>query len=299
MSWSINSIPYLTGKTVLVTGANSGIGFEAVKVFAKKGAHVIMACRNPERGNAAVEAIKADFPPASLELMTLDLNSLLSVRRFSDAIKQQYERIDILVNNAGVMGVPLTRTVEGFETHFGCNHLAHFALTARLLPLLENSADGRIVVVASVFHRVGRLNLRDLNWDKHYFRWGAYAQSKLANLMFAKELQRRLRQQNSAIRVVAVHPGYSSTNLQRYVTGANLFNMLFSQPQQQGALPTLFGATHPDLKGGEYIGPNGFLELKGMPAPAYASALANNEHAARRLWEESERLTGESFLSIT
>lgn len=297
MSWNIDSIPNLSGKHVLITGANSGIGLEAAKVLAAKGAKVMMACRNQSKGQAALESIKQATPAADLELLSLDLSSLTSVRSFADAFLKHHDRLDILVNNAGIMIPPYAKTEDGFESQFGTNHLGHFALTARLFPLLEQSDAGRVVVVSSVAHRFGRIHFNNLNWEKRYSRWLAYGQSKLANLMFAKELQRRLQRQGSKVIAVAVHPGYANTNLQRHVTGGSLFNSIFSQSQQDGCLPTLYGATEPSLTGGEYIGPNGLFELKGKPDLAYSNAKSNDEATAKKLWQVSEQLTQEPFLS--
>lgn len=297
MHWSVENIPNLQGKRVLITGANSGIGLEAAKVFAAKGAQVILACRNAEKGTQAMEIIKQATPQANLKLMNLDLSSLDSVRSFCDDFKKEYNHLDILVNNAGVMAPPYAKTQDGFESQFGTNHLGHFTLTALLLPLLEQSEAGRVVVVSSVAHRVGKIRFNDLNWEKRYSRWLAYGQSKLANLMFAKELQRRLTANGSKVIAVAVHPGYSSTNLQRHIFGGNLMNALISQSQEKGALPTLCAATHEGLKGGEYIGPDGFMEMKGKPDFAYSAPLSNDESVAKKLWEVSEQMTQEAFLS--
>lgn len=299
MRWSVDSISGLNDKIILITGANSGIGFEAAKVFAAKGAQVILACRNENKAKAAIDLILQETPSAKLTLMNLDLSSLNSVREFSATVAGQFDHIDVLVNNAGVMAPPYSKTEDGFESQFGTNHLGHFALTARLLPLLEKAEAGRIVVVSSVAHRMGYIRFKDLNWESRYSRWQAYGQSKLANLMFAKELQRRLKQRGSKVIAVAVHPGYSNTNLQQYMPANRLLNSLFSQSQEKGALPTLCAATQSNLNGGEYIGPNGFLEMQGRPDLAYSTPRSNNEANARRLWDVSEKMTGESFLSVT
>ena len=298
MQWSVDSIPDLNNKIILITGANSGIGFEAARVFAAKGARLILACRNLEKAKKAMDQILRETPTADLTTMSLDLSSLDSVREFSSAVAEQFDHIDVLVNNAGVMAPPYSKTKDGFESQFGTNHLGHFALTARLLPLLEKAEAGRVVVVSSVAHRMGYIRFKDLNWESRYSRWQAYGQSKLANLMFAKELQRRLRQRGSKVIAVAVHPGYSNTNLQQYMPANRLLNSLFSQSQEKGALPTLCAATQSDLGGGEYIGPNGFLEMQGKPDLAYSTPRSNDEATAKRLWEVSEKMTGESFLNV-
>lgn len=297
MGWSIEQMPEQTGKTVLITGANSGIGFEAAKALATKGAEVILACRNPQKGEAALAEIQQALPAAKVSLMALDLASLKSVEEFSAAFKERYKKLDILINNAGVMASPFAKTADGFENQFGTNHLGHFALTGYLLPLLEAADAGRIVVVSSVAHILGRLNFNNLNAEKSYFRWLAYGQSKLANLVFAKELQRRLARAGSKVIAAAAHPGYTATNLQRYTPGGDFINSLMSQTQDQGCLPSLFAATEPSIKGGDYIGPDGFLELRGKPKHAFSTRASKNEKNARKLWEVSERLTNVSYLS--
>lgn len=296
MGWSIEQIGNQSGKRVLITGANSGIGFEAAKVLAGKGAEVVLACRNLDKGEAAVQALKGACPDASVALFQLDLASLDSVKIFSDAFKEAYSSLDVLINNAGVMAPPFAKTKDGFEMQFGTNHLGHFALTGQLLPLLEASDQGRVVVVSSLAHRVGKIDFDNLNSEKRYMRWPAYGQSKLANLMFAKELQRRLDKAGSKVLAAAVHPGYSATNLQRYTPGGVIMNKI-AQSQLDGALPTLYAATDAAIQGGEYIGPDGWLEVKGRPKPAYVAAKANNEKVASRLWDVSEALTKVNYLS--
>lgn len=297
MSWDIAQVPNQAGKVILVTGANSGIGFEAAKVLLSKGAEVVLACRSQEKGAAAVNEIKAAIPEAKIELMSLDLASLDSIQKFTEAFKQKYSQLDILINNAGVMAPPFSTTADGFESQFGTNHLGHFALTGQLLPLLEAAENGRIVVLSSLAHRVGKINFSNLNSEKSYMRWLAYGQSKLANLMFARELQRRLSLNGSKVIVAAAHPGYSSTNLQRYTPGAFLMNKI-AQSQQAGCMPTLFAATSDSIKGGEYIGPDGWMEVKGNPRGAYVAPKAKNVEVAARLWDVSEDLTKVKYLSV-
>ena len=296
MSWDLDSISDQAGKRILITGANSGIGFEAARELAARGAEVIMACRSQEKGKAALEAIQAAVPDANLTLMSLDLASLDSVSRFAEEFRSRYDRLDVLINNAGVMAPPLTRTADGFEMQFGTNHLGHFALTGQLLPLLEAAGAGRVVVVSSVAHRFGKINFSNLNAEKRYLRWPAYSQSKLANLMFAKELQRRLQAQGSRVIAVAVHPGYSDTNLQRHTPGGAIMNRI-AQSQLEGAMPTLYAATEAGISGGEYIGPDGWMELKGRPRKAYVAPKARDAAAAARLWDVSEDLTRVRYLS--
>lgn len=296
--WRPEQIPDLSGKTILVTGANSGIGLEAVKLFAANGAQVIMACRNPDKAEAAAEQVRAITPGANLIIMPLDLADLESVKAFAKAVKQRFKKLDVLLNNAGLMAPPLQRTKDGFEMQFGTNHLGHFALTGPLLDLLDAAPAPRIVQISSLAHRGGKIMWGNLNAEKRYSRWPFYCQSKLANLIFAKDLHRRLTKRGSNIQVMAAHPGYSATHLQDTVPGGGLFNKLLAQPAEKGCLPGVMAATSDDVIAGGYYGPDGkFLELQGYPAPAFARKVADNESVAQRLWEESERLTGVRYLS--
>ncbi len=296
MSWNLESMGDQTGKRILITGANSGIGFEAAQVLVMKGAEVIMACRSQEKGQAALERIQQACPQGKVSLMSLDLASLESINSFAEEFKSHYDRLDILINNAGVMAPPFAKTTDGFEMQFGTNHLGHFALTGHLLPLLEAAEAGRIVVVSSLAHRFGKINFSNLNAEKHYMRWPAYGQSKLANLMFAKELQRRLEQAGSNVIAVAVHPGYSATDLQRYMPGKSVLNKI-AQSQLEGAMPTLYAATDTAIRGGDYIGPDGWLEIKGRPQRAFVARKAVDAAAASRLWDVSENMTQVHYLS--
>lgn len=296
MDWTVDSIPEQDGKTVLITGANSGIGFEATRILAARGADVILACRSKEKGKDAVGRIRADQPTAAVSAMALDLADLKSVRSFATQFSKKYKKLDILINNAGVMVPPLGQTKDGFETQFGTNHLGHFALTGLLLELLEKTADSRIVTVSSLAHRFGRINFEDLQSEKHYSPWLAYAQSKLANLSFAMEMQKRLDRRNSHIKSVAVHPGLSTTNLQQHSGPVELLSPVVSQSAEAGAWPTIYAATEPDLQGGEYFGPGRLLETRGLPKRARLGRSARNRRIASRLWDVSEDLTGVSFL---
>lgn len=296
VTWTPDQIPELTGKTVLVTGANSGLGLESTKLLAARGAEVIMACRNAAKGQQAVEKIKAEIPDARLVLMTLDLADQQSIREFAETFRQRYASLDILLNNAGLMAPPLSHTKDGFEMQFGTNHLGHFALTGLLLDVLEKAEAPRVVTVSSIAHTMGNIYFDNLDGKRGYFRWTYYGQSKLANLMFARELHRRLRQQGSKIQSIAVHPGYSDTNLQTG-TGFALFNRFFAQPQHMGCYPSVYAATSGEAKSGEYYGPNGFMELAGYPAPAKTRRLARNQSVAGKLWQVSEELTGIRFLN--
>ncbi|MDF1724197.1 MAG: oxidoreductase [Alcanivorax sp.] len=297
-TWRPAMMPDLSGKTILVTGANSGIGLEAVKLFAGKGAEVIMACRNVEKAEVAAAEVRAVVAEARLEIMALDLADLASVKAFADAVKQRFAKLDVLLNNAGLMAPPLQRTKDGFEIQFGTNHLGHFALTGQLLELLEAADAPRIVQISSLAHRGGKLMWGNLNAEKSYSRWAFYCQSKLANLIFARDLNRRLEKAGSKVHAYAAHPGYSATHLQKTMPGGGLFNTIMAQTAEKGCLPGVMAATSPDVKPGGYYGPDGrIMELRGYPAPAFARKITDNKTVAQRLWQESERLTGVRYLN--
>ena len=299
--WTADDIPDLAGKTAVVTGGNSGIGFEAARQMARKGAHVILACRDAGRAAEAVQQIRTLQPSSSLEAMALDLASLESVHRFARDFAAKGIPLDVLCNNAGVMAIPRRTTAEGFEMQLGTNHLGHFALTGLLLEPLLAAPAARVVNVSSTAHKPGRIDFDDLQGEKRYGKWLAYAQSKLANLLFTYELQRRLEAAGAPAISVACHPGYSATNLQSVgpqMSGSRLAarlmdvgNRLFSQPAAMGALPTLYAATSPDARGGDYIGPDGFMENHGHPRKTSSTARSHDREVARRLWEVSEQLT--------
>jgi len=282
-------IPDISGRTVIVTGANSGIGRAAGAALAGAGAHVVLAVRNTDKGEAAAAAM-----PGKTEVRRLDLASLASIHEFAEGYTGE---IDILINNAGVMIPPLTRTADGFELQFGTNHLGHFALTNLLLEQIT----GRVVSVASGAHKAGRIDFDDLNWErKSYKAVSAYGQSKLANLLFTSELQRRLSAAGSDVIATAAHPGYAATNLQFHSDkrGGDMLmgvaNRIFAQSEQDGALPTIYAAVE-DVPGDSYAGPSGFMEMRGAPKLVGRSAAAKDADVARRLWEVSEALTGVSF----
>jgi NAD(P)-dependent dehydrogenase (short-subunit alcohol dehydrogenase family) len=296
MVWSFADIPDQAGRTVVVTGANSGIGFETARMLALRGADVILACRRPDKGTAALERIRAERPPGSVTLELLDLSDLDSVAAFATAFALRHDRLDLLVNNAGVMVPPLGRTKQGFELQLGTNHLGHFALVGRLLPLARRTPRARIVVVSSIAQHVGRIDFDDLNWRRRPYRAArAYAQSKLANMLFALELHRRLSAAGAEVRATAAHPGWTATELQRTAALGRRLNPLFAMKPSKGALPTLRAATDPEVAGGSYWGPSRFFELNGPPAAARISPRARDEAVAARLWEVSEQLTGVSF----
>ncbi len=289
--WTENDIPDQTGRIAIVTGANSGIGWDTARALAQKGATVIMACRNPQKANAAADQIKALNPAGQVIVMPLDLADLNTVRAFAAAFRESHDRLDVLINNAGVMNTPYGKTAQGFEQQLGINHLGHFALTGLLLDLLNAIPQARVVTVSSGGHRFGAINFDDLNWERGYPRQRAYAQSKLANLLFTYELQRKLTAAGQGRLAVAAHPGWTATNLQQYSRYLQLLNPLMAQTTAMGALPTLYAATAMDVRGGDYIGPGGFMELRGYPKKVRSSARSHDEAVARRLWATSEDLT--------
>ncbi|KAA9030004.1 oxidoreductase [Niallia endozanthoxylica] len=290
----------LTGKTAIITGANSGIGFEAAKDFAQKGARVVMAVRNEDKGKSARKMILLEHPKAQVEVMRIDMADLKSIQDFTDAVKGQLDSVDFLINNAGVMMPPYSKTKDGFELQFGSNHLGHFALTGHLLSLLKNTLDSRVVTVSSLAHKGSKIMFDNLDGSKGYKKYPFYGQSKLANLMFAKELDKRLKQNDLETISLACHPGISSTNLFKFgkkdaPTFLKNAAAKLLQPAEMGALPTIYAATHPSLKGGEYIGPDGKGRRKGYPSLDTPHSVANDDAVMKKLWEVSEKLTGVVF----
>lgn len=291
-NWTFDSIPDQTGRTAVVTGANTGIGYETARALARKGAAVILACRDPKKAAEAAARIAAEGPSGSVAAMALDLSDLDSVRRFAEDFARDHDRLDVLVNNAGVMVPPESRTKQGFELQFGTNHLGHFALAAHLLPLLKRTAGSRVVVVSSTAHHTGRIDFGDLQFEQRgYKAWAAYSQSKLANLLFAAELQRRLDAAGAGVVVTSAHPGWTATDLQRTAGLVNRLNPIFAMKPPEGALPTLRAATDPDARGGDYYGPR-WLEMSGPPVRAWLNRKAKDAAVAERLWSVSESLTG-------
>jgi NAD(P)-dependent dehydrogenase (short-subunit alcohol dehydrogenase family) len=295
-------MPEQGGRTVLITGANSGLGLRSAEALARAGARVLMACRSAARAEDALKAVTAVATGPLPETVSLDLADLGSVRACADHVGTAVERLDVLMNNAGVMATPLIRTPDGFEGQFGTNHLGHFALTGLLLPTLLRAPAPRVVTTSSQMHRVGRIHWDDLQSERRYGRWRAYGQSKLANLLFAFELHRRARAAGSALVSVAAHPGYAATHLQSAgaeMTGSKwrarimaLGNRLLSQTDAMGALPQLYAATMPDVGGGDYYGPDGWFQNQGHPTRVGSTRSARDEAAAHRLWTVSEQLTG-------
>ena len=309
MGWSEADIPDANGQTALVTGANVGLGLEVSRALAGAGATVLMACRDMEKAGMAAEGIREEVPGAQVDTEKLDLASLDSIREFASATAARFpDGIDLLINNAGVMMPPRRETEDGFELQFGTNHLGHFALTGLLMPRIKELPGSRVVTVSSTMARVGRIDFDDLQGEGSYSRTGAYALSKLANLSFAIEFQRRLALAGSPVESMAAHPGYSATNLQKAgprIGGGigsalaapfmALGHRLLAQDATAGASPILFAATDPGLPGGSYVGPDGPGEMRGSPTIVQPVESATDRTAAERLWAESERLTGVSF----
>jgi NAD(P)-dependent dehydrogenase (short-subunit alcohol dehydrogenase family) len=295
-SWGETDIPDQKGRVAVVTGANSGIGFETARALAEKGARVILGCRDAEKGRDAERRIRAAVQGAHLLFLPLDLASLASIAGFAKTVEATEPKLDILCNNAGVMMPPLGRTADGFELQFGTNHLGHFALTGRLLPLLRGGTRARIVSVSSLAHYWGRIDFADLNAErKRYNATRAYGQSKLANLLFIRELARRLEAAGEPIVAAAAHPGSTSTNLQKHSRTLAFAVAVFSQSPREGALPSLYAATAPDVHGGDYFGPGRVFEMIGPPRPARSTPASKDVAAAQRLWSVSEELTRVSY----
>jgi NAD(P)-dependent dehydrogenase (short-subunit alcohol dehydrogenase family) len=300
--WTAARISDQSGRFAVVTGANSGLGLISARELARAGARVVLACRDTEKGSAALRELTTEVPGAQAELAALDLASLDSIRSFAQELADAHAGLDLLINNAGVMAPPRRTTKDGFELQFGTNHLGHFALTGLLLSTLEGRRDARVVTVSSTAHRMGRINFDDLHGERRYRRWRAYGQAKLANLLFALELDRRLRAAGSTVKSVAAHPGYAATNLQSAAAPAldravmAVTNRLLAQDAEVGALSLLYAATEPGLEGGAYVGPDGRGEQRGHPQPeAVPTRAALDEAVAARLWAVSEEATGVKF----
>jgi len=309
--WTAADVPDQRGRTAVITGANSGIGLEAARVLASRGATVVVACRDLEKADQAARLIVAGAVPdarddrdARVQTLRLDLASLASVREAADELCSRHPRLDLLINNAGVMMPPYGRTEDGFELQFGTNHLGHFALTGLVLDRLLATGGSRVVTVSSNGHRAGRIDLDDLQSERHYRKMRAYGQSKLANLMFTYELQRRLAAAGAPTIALAAHPGTSRTDLVRHLRGPSQavvnarlgpLTSWFAQNAEMGALPTLRAATDPGATGGQYYGPGGAFGFTGYPVPVESSGRSRDVPVMERLWEESEKLTGVRF----
>lgn len=306
--WTPEQMPPQTGKVVVITGANSGIGLQAARYFAKADATVILACRDLAKAEAARHAVLHWVMDARVEVGPLDLSNLDSVYTFANDYLADGRPLDLLINNAGVMALPKRQlTADGFEMQFGVNHLGHFALTGLMLPALLSAPTGRVVTVSSIAHRGGQIHFDNLNWQRDYRPWPAYRQSKLANLLFGFELERRLRRARTSASSVVVHPGVASTNL--FVNGpgqskgivGRLAPWVISrvgQPEREGSFPTLYGATDPNARGGHFYGPDGFREMRGNPTEVEPEAQAKDPALAARLWAVSEQLTGVRYPAL-
>ena len=296
-NWTAENIPDQTGRVAIVTGANSGIGYETALALAQKGATVIMACRSELKGNAATQQILDQKPAGTVEMIPLDLADLDSVRRFAQSYHERNDRLDLLINNAGVMMIPERQTTaQGFEMQFGTNHLGHFALTGLLIDLVANTSGSRVINVSSSAHRFGSMNFDDLQAEQSYSASGAYGQSKLSNLLFTNELGRRLKAAGSDTIVASSHPGWTATNLQKHSRMMRIGNSVLAQKPPMGALPTLYAAIADDVVNGDYIGPGGLMGMRGYPKKANTTDSAKDEAAAAQLWIASEELTGVSYL---
>jgi len=295
--FNIDNIPSQKGKIAIVTGSNTGLGFETALALAKKEIKVIMACRSIEKAETAKQDILRKVPGADLEILPVDLSSLSSVRNFAKNYRLKYSQLDLLINNAGILMPPYTRTIDGFESQMGTNYFGHFLLTGLLLDIIIKTPGSRIVSLSSIAHKKGEINFDDLHWEKKYSAMAAYRQSKLACLMFAYELQRRLEARDMKTISVAAHPGVSITELVKHYPKwlmfvSSPFFSLFTHSPEKGALPTLYAALGTDVHGGDYFGPQGRSEMTGDPGKAQSTALSHNEDIAKQLWEVSEKLTG-------
>ncbi|MCD7894301.1 MAG: SDR family NAD(P)-dependent oxidoreductase [Erysipelotrichaceae bacterium] len=301
MSWKLDDVPNLTGKVIIVTGANSGLGFETTKELARKGAKVVMACRNPQKAKKAMQKIKDDIPDADLDIILLDLASQQSVADFANQFKKRYNRLDVLINNAGIMAAPYSETIDGFENHFATNYLGHFALTGRLFDLLEATPNARVVSVSSLAYFLGnKINFDNLYYEhrKGYGRWRAYGRSKMEMLLFAYEMQRRLTRTGKSTISLAAHPGLAQTNIMPAQANNAVTKKLLTwlsyilKPTIYGAMPLIRAATDKDVKGGEYFGPS----KDRMPNVVKSNKASHNLDTANKLWEISEELIGLYYL---
>jgi NAD(P)-dependent dehydrogenase (short-subunit alcohol dehydrogenase family) len=305
--WTTADMPEMHDETVIVTGANSGLGYEATRAFAAAGATVVMACRSRDRAESARDDLHERLPDATLDVREVDLGDLDAVRQFADGFQTDYDDLRVLCNNAGVMAIPRSETADGFETQFGVNHLGHFALTGHLLDrLVETDGESRVVTQSSGLHERGEMDFDDLQGERNYDQWDAYAQSKLANVLFGYELDRRLDAAGvEGVTSVICHPGYAATNLQYRgpeergsrvrMAAMKVANSLLAQSAEMGALPMLYAATADDVTGGDYVGPGGFMDMRGYPETQRSSARSYDETTADRLWSVSEELTGVAY----
>lgn len=299
--FNIESIPSQNGRVAIVTGSNTGLGFETAMALAKKEMKVILACRNNEKAEKAKQLMLKKVPGADLEVRIIDLSSLKSVREFAKNFLNDYDKLDLLINNAGIMIPPYSKTEDGFESQMGANYFSHFLLTGLLIDVITKTPGSRIVTLSSIAHKNGQINFEDLHWEKKYSAINAYRQSKLACLMFACELKRRLEKAGSKTLSLAAHPGVSNTELARHIPKLVLYPLmpvflLLSHTPDKGALPTLMAALSENAQSGDYYGPQGFREMKGKPGKAFSSDASRDQDVARRLWDISEELTGIKYL---
>lgn len=300
MRFQLKDVASQKGKVAIVTGANIGLGYETTLGLVSKDVQVIMACRNFDKAHKAKSKIEAQFPEAQLEVIQLDLGSFQSVRAFVKNFTTKYDRLDLLIENAGIMMPPFMQTEDGFESQFGVNHLGHFLLTHLLYPTIQKTPQARIITLSSIAHKNGRIDFENLNAEVKYSKMGAYGQSKLACLMFALELDRKLRKSGSETIAVSAHPGASNTNLGQHLN-KTLYKLLlplmsfFIHDPKEAALPTLYAALGTDIQGGDYVGPTGFNEMKGKPGKVKALPHAYDAEVAKRLWEVSEEFIGQKF----
>ncbi|MEZ4884863.1 MAG: oxidoreductase [Chitinophagales bacterium] len=305
LTWKLNSVPLQKGRIAIVTGANTGLGFETALALAGKNMEVILACRNMEKAEAAKLKILQKHSFAKLECMQIDLSSLQSVRAFAANFLQQYDQLDLLINNAGIMIPPFSLTEDGFESQMGANYFGHFLLTDLLLETIIKTPQSRIVSLSSIAHKRGKINFDDLQSEKKYSAMEAYSQSKLACLMFAYELQRRLEKAEIHTISVAAHPGISDTELSRHIPKfatlllTPMFSLVIAHKPDKGALPTLRAALDENVEGGDYYGPDGWREFKGKPVKVRSTRRSRNEETAKRLWEVSEELTGATYKALS
>lgn len=292
--WTTRNIGDQTGRVAIVTGGNSGIGYETVKALAEKGAHVVVAARSAERGQSAVDRVKREVSGAVVDLMILDLADLGSVRSFARDVNERFDRLDLLINNAGVMNPPERReTADGFEMQMGTNHLGHFALTLLLLELITATEGSRIVNVSSSVQNIGQLYIDDLQWeDREYKGMPSYSASKIANMLFTLELQRRLEAAEASTMTTSAHPGWTATNLQADTPLFRALNPIFAMQPWQGALPTLYAAVAPEARPAAYYGPHGIANMRGYPVPNRPADQSVDASLARELWAKSEELVG-------
>lgn len=294
--WNSTHIPSQEGKTILITGATSGLGKEATRVLANKSATVIMAVRNTEKAEGVAKEIRNGCPSASLDIRKLDLSSLESIHAFAEGMLSEYHQLHVLINNAGVMMPPYSKTRDGFEIQMGTNHLGHFALTGLLFPLLRTTKNSRIVATSSLAHRQGDIDFSDMQWEKRKYKTGrAYSDSKLANLYFAYELARKTEGQSDAPLVTASHPGWTKTELDRHSGLAKFIGNIVAQRVEMGTLPALRAAIDEQAQSGDYFGPGKLMEMRGHPILVKSNKMSRNGENARRLWELSEALTGVKY----